>query len=46
MGDNRNGSKDSRSPSVGCIPYTKIVGKVRAVIWPVGNARAIPQETY
>ena len=37
MGDNRNGSKDSRDSSVGCIPYEKLVGRVRAVIWPLGN---------
>lgn len=28
MGDNRNNSKDSRSPSVGPIPFTKVSGKV------------------
>ena len=31
VGDNRNGSKDSRNPSVGCIPYAKVVGRVVAV---------------
>ncbi|MEN6339107.1 MAG: signal peptidase I [Clostridiaceae bacterium] len=34
VGDNRNGSKDSRNPAVGCIPYAKVVGRVIAVVWP------------
>ena len=34
VGDNRNGSKDSRNPAVGCIPYAKVVGRVVAVVWP------------
>ena len=46
MGDNRNGSKDSRSASVGCIPYRKIVGHVRAVIWPFRSVRAIKGVSY
>lgn len=46
MGDNRNGSKDSRNPAVGCIPYEKIVGQVRMVIWPPQFFRAIPKEGY
>lgn len=41
MGDNRNASKDSRNPSVGTIPFLEIVGRVRAVILPLGNARAV-----
>ena len=41
MGDNRNDSKDSRNPSVGSIPYERIVGRCRAVIWPIGNQRDI-----
>lgn len=46
MGDNRNGSKDSRSPSVGCIPYGKVEGRVRAVIWPLSRWRGMEAETY
>lgn len=38
MGDNRNGSKDSRNPSVGTIPRNKIVGRVRAVFLPLSQA--------
>ncbi len=41
MGDNRDDSKDSRAASVGCIPYYRIVGKCRAVIWPFAQRRAI-----
>ncbi|MGN0800370.1 MAG: signal peptidase I [Christensenellales bacterium] len=39
MGDNRNGSSDSRNPLVGSIPYNRVVGRVRSVIWPVARAR-------
>lgn len=46
MGDNRNGSKDSRNPSVGCIPYRRVEGRVRAVIWPVQNFVAFGNEVY
>lgn len=46
MGDNRNGSKDSRNPSVGCIPYLRVEGRVRAVIWPFENYVAFPDEVY
>lgn len=46
LGDNRNGSKDSRADSVGCIPYKKIVGKVRAVIWPADSFFVVPKVTY
>lgn len=46
MGDNRNGSKDSRNESVGCIPYGKIVGRVRGVIWPVSSFRGIAPVAY
>ena len=46
MGDNRNGSKDSRDSSVGSIPYYKVVGRVRAVIWPLSVFKTIPEESY
>ena len=39
MGDNRNNSHDSRSPSVGMVPYDLIVGKGLFVYWPVGAIR-------
>lgn len=41
MGDNRNDSKDSRNASVGFIPYYRIVGKCRAVIWPLSERRKV-----
>lgn len=41
MGDNRNDSKDSRADSVGCIPYYRIMGRCRAVIWPLSERRKI-----
>ncbi len=46
VGDNRNGSKDSRNPSVGCIPYAKVVGRVVAVVFPFGNYRTFSRVTY
>ena len=39
MGDNRNNSKDSRSPMVGALPRDMIVGHVRAVIYPFDQMR-------
>jgi signal peptidase I len=45
-GDNRNGSKDSRNPSVGCIPYAKVVGRVVAVVYPFDRFRTISGVTY
>ena len=46
MGDNRNGSKDSRTASVGNISYMRIVGKVHAVIWPLSEYRTFKQVRY
>ena len=45
-GDNRNGSKDSRNPSVGCIPYAKVVGRVVAVVFPFNEFRTVSRVTY
>lgn len=39
IGDNRNQSLDSRSASVGPIPYSRIIGRVRGVMWPLANAQ-------
>ena len=41
MGDNRNDSKDSRDASVGCIPYDRIVGRSRSIIWPLSERRKL-----
>lgn len=41
MGDNRGDSKDSRAASVGTIPLYRIVGKCRAVIWPLSHRRKV-----
>ena len=46
MGDNRNGSKDSRNASVGSIPMTKVVGKVRAVVFPINRFRIVKGAQY
>ena len=46
MGDNRNGSKDSRNPYVGCIPYSKVVGRVIAVVWPFSTFRTFERVNY
>jgi signal peptidase I len=41
MGDNRNDSKDSRNPSVGCLPLRQVVGRVEAVVWPPARLSGI-----
>ena len=46
VGDNRNGSKDSRNPSVGCIPYAKLVGRVVAVVYPFDEAETFSRVIY
>jgi len=46
VGDNRNGSKDSRNPSVGCIPYAKVVGRVIAVVYPFDEFETFSRVTY
>ncbi len=40
MGDNRNDSKDSRDRDVGAIPLDQVIGRVRAVIWPLNRIRS------
>lgn len=43
MGDNRYNSSDSRSPQVGPIPHSSIVGHGLFVIWPFSQAHMITQ---
>ena len=45
-GDNRNGSKDSRNPSVGPIPYAKVVGRVIGVVYPFNEMESFSRVTY
>ena len=42
MGDNRNNSKDSRSAMVGPLERNEIKGHVRAVVFPFGHFRLMP----
>ena len=39
MGDNRNNSNDSRSPSVGMISKKLIIGRGLFMYWPIGGIR-------
>jgi signal peptidase I len=45
MGDNRAESADSRvhlgDPGGGCVPVDNVVGKVFAVVWPLGHAKLL-----
>ena len=42
MGDNRNNSKDSRSAMVGALARDQVKGHVRAVVFPFGHFRLMP----
>ena len=41
MGDNRNNSLDSRSPSVGFIEIERIKGKAMFIFWPLDHVRTL-----
>ena len=41
VGDNRNNSKDSRSPMVGALERRMIKGHVRCVVFPLNKARIL-----
>lgn len=43
MGDNRQNSKDSRSPSIGLIDKSYILGKAQMVVFPVERFRSLYQ---
>ena len=44
LGDNRNGSSDSRDPSVGILKREEIIGRAWLRIWPLKNAGVISHE--
>ncbi|HAX39616.1 MAG TPA: signal peptidase I [Clostridiales bacterium] len=46
VGDNRNGSKDSRNASVGSLSYASVFGRVVAVVYPFQEFRSIPRVNY
>ena len=41
LGDNREVSIDSRDPNVGPIPLSRVIGKVRLVMYPLTNLRFV-----
>lgn len=41
LGDNRGISNDSHVPEVGQLTRKQILGKVRAVVWPLSDIRAV-----
>ncbi|MBE3557325.1 MAG: signal peptidase I [Firmicutes bacterium] len=42
MGDNRNDSLDSRSPTVGMVPMENLVGEAALVLWPPSDFKVLP----
>lgn len=46
MGDNRNGSKDSRDPEVGFVPVQNVVGKAIFIFWPIPEIHALLNPKY
>lgn len=46
LGDNRQVSKDSSSPEVGCIPQEKVLGRVRCRIFPLSEMRSFDHWAY
>ena len=39
LGDNRNSSRDSRSSSIGMVDARLIIGRVYAIVYPIGDIR-------
>lgn len=44
LGDNRNGSSDSRDPSVGVLHRDELIGRAWVRIWPLNNVGVISHE--
>jgi signal peptidase I len=44
MGDNRNGSKDSRDPEIGLVDKREVLGKVIFLFLPGTNKGEYPQD--
>ncbi len=44
MGDNRNGSKDSRSPEIGLVDKREVIGKVCLLFLPGTNTASSPRD--
>lgn len=44
MGDNRNGSKDSRSPEIGLVDKREVIGKVCLLFLPGTNTASAPRD--
>ncbi len=41
LGDNRNGSRDSRYPDVGFVPLKNVVGKADLIFWPFTKVKIL-----
>lgn len=46
MGDNRNGSKDSRNPDVGFVPLKNLIGKAVFIFWPLPKMEILVNPKY
>ncbi len=45
LGDNRDNSKDSRSPQIGYVPEDLIIGKAMFIVWPRGHFGLAPNDS-
>lgn len=41
LGDNRNGSRDSRYPDVGFVPLKNVVGRADLIFWPLTKLKIL-----
>ena len=46
MGDNRDNSTDSRSPSIGPVPRQNVIGRAFLRYWPLNALGILPTPTY